>query len=401
MSAGPDRQGGARRAIVVVMDACGAGATPDAGAYGDTDADTLVHLAEAVGGLDLPVLGLLGLGNVRSLLGVPPTLRPGALHGRLHPVGPGKDSTTGHWELFGVVAQAPLPTYPQGFPPPVLGRIEMAAGRRCCCNAPYEGIAAIEDHGVHHLRTGELILYTSVDSVLQIAAHVDVVDEEELHAICARVRDVMTGEHAVGRVIARPFGGAPGSFRRTEGRRDLVVAPPSPSHVDAIHAHGLPTHAVGKVADLFAGRGFHQRHPGATNAVALAETTALLREADRGLIAVNLVETDQTYGHRKDVEGFAAALRQIDEAVGTWLALLRPGDLLVLTADHGCDPTTPGTDHTREHAPLLAVFPDHGGRRHDGPLADVGASAAAWLGVPADRSLPGTSFVTDVDPSAA
>lgn len=390
-----------RRAVVVVMDACGAGATADADAYGDADADTLVHLAEAVGGLDLPVLRRLGLGNVRSLLGVPPVLRPGALHGRLHPTGPGKDSTTGHWELFGVVAPAPLPTYPDGFPAPVLGRIEMAAGRRCCANLPLEGIAAIEEHGRHHLATGELILYTSVDSVLQLAAHVDVVPEAELHEICARVRDVMTGEHAVGRVIARPFAGEPGAFRRTTGRRDLSVAPPGRSHIDAIHAEGLATHAVGKVADLFAGRGFDQRHPGSTNAVALAETTALLRDVPRGLIVTNLVETDQTYGHRKDVAGFAAALRAIDDAVGEWLALLRPGDLLVLTADHGCDPTTPGTDHTREHVPLLAVFGGHQGRRHDGPFADVGASAAAWLGVPRDPGIPGTSFVSDVDPSAA
>ncbi|WP_284690357.1 phosphopentomutase [Paraconexibacter algicola] len=396
-----DRHAEARRAIVVVMDACGAGATDDADAYGDADADTLVHLAEAVGGLELPVLGRLGLGNVRSLLGVPPALRPGALHGRLHPAGPGKDSTTGHWELFGVVADAPLPTYPEGFPPAVLGRIELAAGRRCCCNAPYEGIAAIHDFGEHHRATGELILYTSVDSVLQIAAHVDVVPEAELYAICARVREVMRDEHAVGRVIARPFTGEPGAFRRTEGRRDLVVQPPGPSHVDLIADLGLPTHAVGKVADLFAGRGFSDTHPGATNAVALERTTALLRDVPSGLIATNLVETDQTYGHRKDVAGFAAALRAIDDAVGEWLALLRPGDLLVLTADHGCDPTTPGTDHTREHAPLLAVFADHGGRRHDGPLSDVGASAAAWLGVPTDRSVPGTSFVTPVDPSAA
>lgn len=383
------------------MDACGAGATEDAEAYGDADADTLAHLAQAVGGLDLPALGALGLGNVRDLLGVPPTLRPGAVHGRLHPLGPGKDSTTGHWELFGVVASGPLPTYPSGFPPAVLAKIEVAAGRRCCCNAPYEGIAALEDHGPHHLRTGELILYTSVDSVLQIAAHVDVVPEATLHEICARVRAVMVGPDAVGRVIARPFEGVPGTFRRTAGRLDLAVDPPTPSHVDAIQDAGVPTHAVGKVADLFARRGFDHVHPGATNAVALERTGALVRDLDHGLVVTNLVETDQTYGHRKDVEGFAQALRHIDAAVADWLGLLRAGDLLVLTADHGCDPTTPGTDHTREYAPLLAVFEGHGGRRHDGPLADVGATAVSWLGLDPAPGLPGRSFAGDPDRSAA
>lgn len=383
-----------RRAFVVVMDACGAGATDDAASYGDAGADTLVHVAEAVGGLDLPTLGSLGLGNVLALAGVPPVRAPGAVHGRLHPLGPGKDSTTGHWELFGVVAPAPLPTYPDGFPDPVLRRIEAAAGRRCCCNAAYEGLAAIDDHAEHHLATGELILYTSVDSVLQLAAHTDVVDEDELYAICERVRAVMTGADAVGRVIARPFTGTPGAFERTDGRRDFAVTPPTPSHLDALQAAGVQTHAVGKIGDLFAGRGFDAFHPGATNAIALRETGRLLRDLDHGLVAANLVETDQTFGHRKDVAGFAGALREIDAAVAGWLELLRPGDLLVLTADHGCDPTTPGTDHSREHAPLLAVFAGHGGCRHDGPLADVGASAVDWLGVAAATDVPGTSFLT-------
>lgn len=382
-----------RRAFVVVMDACGAGATPDAADYGDADADTLVHVAEAVGGLHLPALGSLGLGNVLRLAGVPPVDAAGAVHGRLHPLGPGKDSTTGHWELFGVVAPAPLPTYPDGFPPAVLARIEAAAGRRCCCNAAYEGLAAIDDHAAHHRATGELILYTSVDSVLQLAAHVDVVDEAELHAICERVRTVMTGADAVGRVIARPFAGTPGAYERTTGRRDFAVPPPAPSHLDALQAAGIPTHAVGKIGDLFAGRGFEAFHPGATNAVALHETGRLLRELDRGLVATNLVETDQTFGHRKDVEGFAGALREIDAAVAVWLRSLRPGDLLVLTADHGCDPTTAGTDHSREHAPLLAVFAGHGGRRHDGPLSDVGASTVDWFGLPTADDVPGTSFL--------
>lgn len=380
-----------RRAAVVVLDACGAGALPDAADYGDEGADTLVHLAEAVGGLHLPVLGRLGLGSIRPLAGVARAGAPG-LHGRLHPLGPGKDSTTGHWELMGVVAPAPLPVYPGGFPDEVVRRLEEATSAAFCCNRPYNGIAAIEDFGEHHLETGELILYTSQDSVAQIAAHTDRVGEDALVALCRLARGVMSGEHAVGRVIARPFGGEPGAFRRAEGRRDFSLAPPSHSHLDVLQDAGVAVHAVGKVDDLFAGRGITVKHPGATNEVALAATTALLRDLDEGFVFTNLVETDQVYGHRKDVEGFARALERIDAEVATWLELLRPGDLLVLTADHGCDPAAPHTDHTREHSPLLAVFEGHDGRRHDGPLADVGASVVAWLTGGAGEGVPGRDF---------
>jgi phosphopentomutase len=376
---------------VVVLDACGAGALPDAAEYGDAGADTLVHLAEAVGGLRLPVLERLGLGCVREIAGVAPAAAP-VLHGRLHPLGPGKDSTTGHWEMMGVVPPAALPTYPNGFPPEVLAALERATGARFCCNRPYNGIAAIDDFGAHHLESGELILYTSQDSVLQIAAHVDRLGEGALHELCARAREVMTGEHAVGRVIARPFRGEPGAFRRTDGRKDFAVAPPTRSYLQALGEGGVPVHAVGKVADLFAGTGIDHRHPGATNAEAIDQTTRLLSELDAGLLFTNLVETDQVYGHRKDAEGFHAALRRIDDAVAHWLELLRPGDLLVLTSDHGCDPAAQHTDHTREHAFLLAVFDGHGGRRHDGPLADVGATVLQRLAGTSDDALPGTPF---------
>lgn len=381
-----------RRAAVVVLDACGAGALPDAAQYGDAGADTLVHLAEAVGGLRLPTLERLGLGLIRDIDGIAKAPRP-VLHGRVHPLGPGKDSTTGHWELMGVVPRVPLPTYPDGFPEEVLDRLRAATGHAFCCNRPYNGLAAIDDHGEHHLRTKELILYTSQDSVLQLAAHADVAAEPELHAVCAAARKVMTGRHAVGRVIARPFTGTPGAFRRTEGRRDFAVDPPGRSHLEGVQEAGIPVHAVGKVADLFAGAGITAAHPGATNAAAISETTALLDHLDSGFVFTNLVETDQIYGHRKDVDGFARALEDIDAAVETWLRLLRPGDLLVLTADHGCDPAAAHTDHTREHAPLLAVFEGHEGRRHDGPLADVGASVVKWLTGHAAPALPGSPFV--------
>jgi phosphopentomutase len=383
---------GRMRAAVIVLDACGIGALPDAAAYGDAGADTLGHLADAVGGLDLPVLTGLGLGSIAPLRGAPPAPRP-ALHGRLHPLGPGKDSATGHWELMGAVTPVPLPTYPEGFPPDVVADLERATGRRFCCNAPYNGIAVLEDFGPRHLETGELILYTSVDSVLQVAAHSDVLSAGDLVATCRAIREVMTGERAVGRVIARPFTGAPGGFMRTDGRKDLSVPPPSPTYLDALAARDVPVHGVGKIHDLFAGHGIAESHPGATNDVALEATTQLLRELDRGLVFTNLVDTDQVHGHRKDVEGFHQALRRIDAAVATWLSLLGPEDLLVLTADHGCDPTMPHSDHTREHAPVLAAFPGHDGRRHDGPLADVGASVLRWLAGEREPELPGTPFV--------
>jgi phosphopentomutase len=382
-----------RRAFVVVLDACGVGALPDAADYaGDEGSNTLVHLAEDVGGLDLPVLGRLGLGSIVAMRGVPPAADP-VVHGRLHPLGPGKESTTGHWELMGVVPAAPLPTYPDGFPPDVVALLERVTGLRFCGNAPASGTAVIEEWGPHHLQTGEVILYTSADSVLQLAAHRDVLGEEELVAACAAARKAMTGEHAVGRVIARPFEGEPGAFGRTDGRKDFSVPPPGRSYLEELQAAAVPVHAVGKVRDLFAGVGIDAYHPGATNARGIAAIGELMRDLDAGLVFANLVETDQVYGHRHDVEGFHRALREIDAAMGEWLALMRDDDLLVLTADHGVDPHAPHTDHTREHAPLLATFAGQDGRRHDGPLADVGASTLKWLTGREAAALPGQPFL--------
>jgi phosphopentomutase len=382
-----------RRAFVVVMDACGVGALPDASQYaGDEGSNTLGHLAEDAGGLDLPVLGRLGLGSIIPIEGVPPAEHP-AIHGRLHPLGPGKESTTGHWELMGVVPTSPLPTYPDGFPPDVVAMLEERTGLRFCANHPASGTEVIEQWGEHHLQTGEVILYTSADSVLQLAAHHDVLSEPELLAACAAAREAMTGEHAVGRVIARPFEGEPGAFRRTEGRKDFAVAPPGRSYLEELQSAGVPVHAVGKVRDLFAGIGIDEYHPGATNERGIAAIGELLRELETGLVFANLVETDQVYGHRHDIEGFHRALREIDAAVGEWLGLLRDDDLLVLTADHGVDPRAPHTDHTREHAPLLATFTGQDGHRHDGPLADVGASTLEWLAGREAAELPGTPFL--------
>ena len=381
------------RAFVIVLDACGVGALPDAPAYGDDPgSNTLKHLAELAGGLELPVLQSLGLGCIEPLAGVAPVVSP-VLHGRLAPLGPGKESVTGHWELMGVVPQAPLPVYPGGFPEEVVRELERVAGARFCCNRPYSGTEVLRDFGEHHLSSGELILYTSADSVLQIAAHHDVLDEGGLYGVCAAAREVMRGEHAVGRVIARPFVGAPGSFVRTTGRHDYSLAPPSRSYLEELGAAGVTVHGVGKIRDLFAGVGVGVSHPGATNAEAIASTTELIGSLESGLVFANLVDTDQVFGHRHDVPGFVEALRAIDEAVGAWIWLLGDDDLLILTADHGVDPTAGHTDHTREYAPLLARFAGHGGRRHDGLLADVGASVLRWLAGRDAPTLPGRAFV--------
>jgi phosphopentomutase len=377
---------------VVVLDACGVGALEDAADYGDAGANTLGHLAREAGGLELPTLGRLGIGSIIPLEGVRPAANP-VLHGRLHALGPGKDSTAGHWELMGVVMPGPPPTYPNGFPREVVELVTAASGREILCNRPSNGIEAIEQFGAAHLETGSLVVYTSEDSVLQIAAHTDLVAPEELYSICRHLRARLPPRHAVGRVIARPFEGGPGRFRRTDGRRDFALEPPVRSYLEELHADGIEVHTIGKVGELFAGVGIDVQHPGPTNSSAVHQTTELLRSLEAGLVFTNLIETDQVYGHRHDIEGFHRALREVDASVERWLDLMGPSDLLILTADHGCDPVSPRTDHTREHVPLLALFEGHGSRRHDGPLADVGASVLRWLAGRHAEGLPGASFI--------
>ncbi len=383
---------------MLVIDGCGAGALPDAARYGDEGANTLAHLAQALGGLRLPSMQALGLGCILPLAGVPPSANP-VIHGRLHPLGASKDSTSGHWELMGAVLQRPPPSFPDGLPQALLRRLTEAIGRPAICNLPRNGIAAIEQFGAEHLNSGKLILYTSTDSVVQLAAHVERVSEQELYAACEAARAALAGEHAVGRVIARPFRGPEGAFERTGGRRDFTLPPPGRTYLQELDERGIEVHGVGKVFDLFAGVGVSESHPGASNAEALRSATQLLERLEEGMIFVNLIETDQTYGHRKDFEGFHMALSEIDARLASWLPKLSEDDLIVLTADHGVDLAHPSGDHTREHAPLLAASGAmlgggaRRGVRHDGPLADVGASVLLWLTGQRAPKLPGEPFV--------
>lgn len=384
-----------RRAVIIVLDGVGIGAAPDAAAYGDEGSNSLANTAAAVGGLSLPHLGALGLGNISDIPGVPPAARPAGMYGKMRERSRGKDTTTGHWEISGVILDKPFPTYPNGFPPEVIEAFKARTGRGVLANKPASGTQVIEEYGPEHLRTGDLIVYTSADSVFQIAAHVDVVPEEELYRICRIAREILQGEHAVSRVIARPFTGTPGSFRRTAGRRDFSLPPPQETFLDAACRAGYEVWAVGKIADIFAGRGITHAVHTASNAEGIRETIRLLETFDgSGVIFTNLVEFDMVYGHRNDPEGYARALAEFDRALPEILARLMPGDTLIITGDHGCDPTTPSTDHSREYVPLLVTGygatpgADLGVRD---TFADVGASVRSLLALP--PAAVGTSFL--------
>jgi phosphopentomutase len=383
-----------RRAVVLVLDSAGVGGAPDAAAYGDEGSATLPHVAEVAGPLRLPRLEGLGLGRIVPLRGVAPVAHPVAAFGRMEERSAGKDSTTGHWELMGVILERPFPTYPDGFPSEIIRAVEAAIGRPVLGNRPASGTAIIEELGAEHLRTGAPIVYTSADSVFQIAAHEDVVPVETLYRWCEVARGILQGAHAVSRVIARPFVGTPGAFRRTDRRRDFSLPPVAPTVLDALAARGVPVCAVGKVWDLFAGRGITRHVPTHDDLDGLARLAEALRSLEAGCCFANVVDLDTLYGHRNDPEGYARQLERIDAALGPVLAALRPGDLFILTADHGNDPTTPSTDHSREMVPVLAVGPglpagtDLGVRR---TFADVGATVARHLGVPWDG--PGEPFI--------
>jgi phosphopentomutase len=381
------------RACVIVLDAVGAGELPDAHEYGDEGSDTLGNVAKVVGGLDLPNLEQLGLGNVEDLQGCPPMQGAPAVAGRLFERSKGKDTTTGHWELMGIVTPVAMPTYPHGFPGALIEEFAHRTGRGVIGNKAASGTEIIEELGEEHQRTGKWIVYTSADSVFQVAAHEETIPLEELHEACGIAREILTGQHAVGRVIARPFVGSPGSYTRTPNRHDWSLEPRRPNYLTLVREAGNEVYGVGKIHDIFAGVDIDHSNPTKSNIDGIKQTERLLREIDAGLVFVNLVETDMLWGHRNDPENFHRCLQDFDRRLPDLLDALRPGDLLVLTSDHGCDPTTPSTDHSREHALFLAYVEGRNaaGRRHDGEFADVGATVNAWLGgKPPGRGIPGT-----------
>jgi len=393
---------GIDRVILIVLDSVGVGALPDAARFGDEGSDTLGNTARAVGGLKLPRLRELGLGNIHPISGVAPVLRPGGAFGRMAESSAAKDTTIGHWELAGVISPVALPTYPRGFPAELISAYEQRIGRRTLGNYPASGTVILEDLGAEHMRTGYPIVYTSADSVLQVAAHEQVIPVDELYRICRLAREMLTGEHAVGRVIARPFVGSPGAFQRTERRRDFALPPPKPTVLDHIVEDGQTVYAVGKIEDIFAGRGISEAVHTHDNMHGLDQTLQAMRQVQRGLVFTNLVDFDMRYGHRNNPEGYAQALEEVDRRVPDLRSHLREGDALVFTADHGCDPTTASTDHSREYVPLLVV----GERIEEGvdlgtrpTFADLGATVADWLQVTAPAA--GQSFAADLAPLRA
>ena len=371
----------ARRAAIVVLDGVGIGAALDAAEYGDAGSNTLGNLARAVGGFDLPNLERAGLGLIAPLDGMRRVPAPTAAFGLLEPRSPGKDSTTGHWELAGVRLPAPFPTYPSGFPADVIAEFVRRTGRGVVGNVAGSGTDLIARFGAEHVRTGAWIVYTSADSVFQVAAHEGHVPLDELYRACEVAREMLVAPHNASRVIARPFVGEPGAFTRTGNRRDFSVAPPQETLVDAIATAGIERTGVGKVDDLFARRGIEGGHTSG-NAEGIERLLAWVHGGS-GFLFGNLVDFDQLYGHRNDVPGFYKALRDFDAALPAITAALREDDLLFITADHGNDPTTPSTDHARENVPVLVfgprVCPMAIGRRNT--FADLGATAADWLGL--------------------
>ncbi len=380
------------RACVIVLDAVGAGALPDAAEYGDEGSDTLGNVSRAVGGLDLPNLEALGLGNVEGLEGCPPQPGAPAVAGRLVERSKGKDTMAGHWELMGIVTPIALPLYVHGFPFDVIEEFMHRTGRGILGNKPASGTEVIQELGEEHQRTGKWIVYTSGDSVFQLAAHEETVPLDELYDASRIAREILTGKHAVGRVIARPFVGEPGNYVRTGNRHDWSLKPRQPNYLSLVREAGAEVHGVGKIPDIFAGLDIDHSYPTKSNVDGIVQTETLLGELEAGFVFTNLVETDMLWGHRNDPVNFHRCLQDFDRRLPDLLAALRRGDLLVLTSDHGCDPTTPSTDHSREYALLVAYVEGRNaaGRVHEGEFADVGATVNAWLGGrAAPRGIPG------------
>ena len=388
---------GDRSVVIVVLDSVGIGEAPDAAEFGDEGSATLPHVAEAVGGISLPNLASLGLGNITDVEGVEAAASPAGAYGAMIERSPGKDTTTGHWEIAGIILEKPFPTYPDGFPREVMDAFEKSVGREAIGNVAASGTVIIQELGAEHMRSGRPIVYTSADSVFQIAAHVDVISLEELYDMCRKAREIMRGPHEVGRVIARPFEGQPGSFQRTPDRHDFSVLPPSETILDAVAGAGLEVRGVGKISDIFGGRGVTSSRPTRSNEHGVEVLIAEIEAAGRGLVFANLVDFDQSFGHRNDPQGYAGALEDFDKRLPDVLAALGPQDVLILTADHGNDPTTSSTDHSREMVPLLVTG------ESVAPAVDLGRRAtfsdlASTVGELLDVGFggPGASFAGDL-----
>lgn len=394
------------RAVLVILDGVGVGELPDADEYGDQGSNTLVNAARAAGGLRLPNFGRLGLGNLVTdagfeLAGVSACDSPIASYGRMAQASPGKDTTTGHWEIAGIQLERPFPTYPVGFPPEITTAFERAIGRKILGNRPASGTEIIKELGEEHMATERPIVYTSADSVFQIAAHEDVIAPDELYEMCRIARAILTGQHAVGRVIARPFEGRTGHFARTVRRRDFSLSPPGPTLLDLVADAGLDVMGCGKIDDIFAMRGITiSRHVSGNDEVFDA-VLSFLDEGRPGLVFANLIDFDMKWGHRNDVEGFARGFEHVDQRLPELLQRIKTGDLLAMCADHGNDPTTPSTDHSREYVPVLAMSPQAAEAGRSGrsigvrsSFADLGATIAEFLGIP--WGLAGESFLRQV-----
>ena len=385
-----------KRLWIIVLDSFGVGALPDAAEFGDHDCHTLQTIVRS-DQYDTPYLKKLGMFNIDGVDCGEKEAAPLGAFGRCRELSRGKDTTTGHWEIAGIISQQAMPTFPDGFPAGVIAQLEKAFGRRVLCNKPYSGTQVIHDYGQEHERTGALIVYTSADSVLQIAAHESVVPPEELYGYCRMARKILTGPYAVGRVIARPFVGTYPDDTRTKGRHDFSLLPPSDTMLDALVKGGLDTIGIGKISDIFAGRGIGRHIPIAGNIDGMEKTLATQKDDFHGLCFVNLVDFDMEYGHRRNVDGYAAATTVFDCQLGDFLPAMQPEDVLLITADHGCDPAAPGTDHTREHTPALVYGAgvkagvNLGTRR---TFADIAATVAEMFGVPLKTA--GTSFWPEI-----
>ncbi len=383
------------RIVWIVLDSVGVGEMPDASAYGDAGSDTLGNIAR-LRGLDLLNLRSLGLGNLKQIPQLPKALAPEGNYGRCTLASPGKDTTTGHWEMVGIHLEKPFPLFPHGFPPEVMKPFEARIGRSSLGNKAASGTEIIAELGEEHMATGSPIVYTSADSVFQIAAHEEVIPLWELYRMCEIAREILTGPYEVGRVIARPFEGEPGAFKRTTNRHDYAVPPPRGMLLDHLEEKKVEVFSVGKIFDVFLGRGIADHVLTKGNADGMAKTLAAMNDVHAGLIFVNLVDFDSLYGHRNDVEGYAGALEEFDRWLPSFRKALQPGDLAILTADHGCDPTTSSTDHSREYTPLLVFGPtakqgvDLGLRA---TLSDIGQTIAHNFGTSISR---GTSFLNEI-----